>query len=79
MEEFEIMTSIKKVIDYSSLNYFDVLDLPCDVFQLMLKNSIIDELNKTDEGRKYLADCKRLQTQQPDIENLSKQFQIKQG
>ena len=50
------------------------MDLPCDVFQSMLKNSIVEEYNQTQEGRDYLAKCKRLQTTTLDEEALHKKF-----
>lgn len=63
----EIMPSIKAVIDYSGMNYEQVLDLPIDTFQIMLKNYIVEKLKQTDEGRQYLADCERLQASEPDM------------
>ena len=43
------MPSIKRVMDYSHLNYYEVLNLPCDVFLLMARNSYIDELKSLAE------------------------------
>ena len=64
------MPSINRVIEYSGLDYNRVLKLPCDVFQLMLKNSIVKELNETEEGREYLSKCERLNTTTMDIKAL---------
>lgn len=64
------MPSINRVIEYSGLDYRKVLKLPCDVFQLMLKNSIVKELNETEEGREYLSKCERLNTTTMDIKAL---------
>lgn len=64
------MSSIKDVIDYSGLDYEQVLDLPADVFLLMRKNKIIGELEKTEEGRKYLEDCKRFKVTECDTRSL---------
>lgn len=47
-------------MDYSRLNYFEVLDLPVDTYLMMLKNSVIDELNSSEEGREYLEKCERM-------------------
>lgn len=66
------MPSIHRVIDYSGLSYYDALDLPCDVFALMLKHSIIDDYNKTEAGREYLEKCKRLQQSDIDISAFRK-------
>ena len=66
------MPSIHRVIEYSGLSYYDALELPCDVFALMFKHSIIDEYNKTPEGREYLEKCKRLQQTEIDVSAFRK-------
>lgn len=68
------MQGIKDVMDYSKLNYFEVLDLPLDVFMLMKKRHFIDECNKTEEGKKYLADCERLTKTEIEYDKLKQQF-----
>jgi hypothetical protein len=68
------MSGIKDVIDYSKLDYHKVIKLPLDVFMMMRKNKVIDNCMKTEEGRKYLADCKRLNTTEPDY-NAIRKFQ----
>lgn len=62
-------------MEYSGLNYYEALELPCDLFQLMVKNSIIDELQQTKEGRQYLDDCKRLEATEPDMGSLQQLLQ----
>lgn len=68
------MPNVKRVMDYSRLNFNEVLELPCDVFKLMIRNSIIDELSKTEEGREYLQKCERLKQTKPDIAELRKRM-----
>ena len=63
------MPNIKRVIDYSGLDYHKVLELPVDTYLMMLKFSVIDELNQSDEGREYLKKCQRLQ--QTSIDKVS--------
>lgn len=70
------MSGIKDVIDYANLDYFKVLKLPLDVFMMMRKNKVINDCMQTEEGRKYLADCKRLNTTEPDYAAI-KRFQNK--
>lgn len=69
------MPDIRRVIQYSGLDYERVLELPADVFKLMLKNHIIDELNATEEGRQYLEDCERLQKTSPDEKAILQEIQ----
>lgn len=66
------MPSIRRVIQYSGLNYYEVLELPCDTFMLMNKNSIMDTLNSSEKGREYLNKVKRLNTTDTDIDELRK-------
>lgn len=66
------MPSIRRVIEYSGLTFYEVLQLPVDVFMLMVKNSYVDELQSTQEGREYLAKCKRLNTTEADRNGVSK-------
>lgn len=66
------MKEIKMVIDYSGLNYNQVLELTADCYALMRKNAIIDNLKQTEEGRKYLEQCNRINITEPDISALSK-------
>lgn len=61
------MPNIKRVMDYSRLNYFEVLDLPVDTYLMMLKCSVIDELNSSEEGRDYLEKCERLKQTSIDV------------
>ncbi len=66
------MPSIRDVIEYSGLDYESVLDLRADVFLLMRKNKVIDDLRKTSEGREYLEDCRRLSETRPNKSGLLK-------
>ena len=72
------MPSIKKVADYGNFSIHEALNLPCDMFLLMLKNSIIDEMNKTPEGKEYLAKCERLAVKEIDLDVLEKNFNVKE-
>ncbi|UVX70648.1 MAG: hypothetical protein [Bacteriophage sp.] len=68
------MPSIKKVANYGNFSIHDALDLPCDMFLLMLKNATIDDLMQTEEGRDYLAKCERLNNTSIDIDGLTETF-----
>lgn len=68
------MPSIKKVADYGNFSIHDALNLPCDMFLLMLKNATIDELMQTEEGREYLAKCERLNNTSIDLDSLLETF-----
>lgn len=64
------MPSVRAVVDYTGLNLYEVLDLPCDMFKLCLKHATIEKLSQTEEGRKYLADCERMKVTTPDFKAI---------
>ena len=66
------MPNLRKVMVYTGLNLHEALQLPVDLFQLSLKNYIIDDLNQTEEGRKYLEDCRRYSIEDADITSLER-------
>ena len=65
--EEALMPAIRRVIQYSGLDYRQVLELPTDVYLCMLRGAVIDELQATEEGRGYLATCERLHQTEPDM------------
>ena len=71
------MTMVQTVIKYSKLSYREVMQMPCDLFFLMKRNASIDALSRTEEGREYLKDCKRLETTTPDYEALRRRTEYK--
>ena len=66
------MPNLRKVMLYTGLNIHEALQLPVDIFQLSLKNYIIEDLEKTEEGRQYLADCRRYTMEDADIGSLER-------
>lgn len=66
----ELIPSIRRVIEYSGLDYYGVLELPCDLFLLMFKNSYVDGLRSTQEGRDYLDKCARMKITEPDYTGI---------
>lgn len=70
IDDFEIMPTLKMVMDYSGLNIHQALELPCDMYRLVVKNATIEKLQQTEEGRKYLADCERMKKTTPDFKAI---------
>lgn len=44
----------------------DALDMPVDLYMLCYKNSLVDRLMQSEEGRQYLEDCQRYRQTKPD-------------
>lgn len=66
------MPDICRVAQYGNLSYLEAKRLPCDEFALMRKHAFIHELQQTEEGQQYLADCERLKQTRPDLAKLRK-------
>lgn len=60
----------RTVIKFSGLSYLDVQNLPCDEFLLLYKNSVIEQMLSTEEGREKLRRIKRLTTKECDLKGL---------
>lgn len=56
------------------MTFSQALELPLDLFHLMLKNSVVAEYESTEEGREYLEKCDRMKQTQPDRAALRKKF-----
>lgn len=66
--------SIKAVSEYTGFNFSECLDLDCYTFKVLIKDSLINRLSKTNEGREYLEDCWLIRQTAPDRESLRKKF-----
>lgn len=53
------------------MSILEALELPVDLFALCVKNWTINELMQSEEGRKYLDDCKRLRQTKMDFDALN--------
>ena len=54
------------------MSILDALQLPVDMFALCYKNWAVDRLMQSEEGREYLADCKRLRQTKMDFEGFAR-------
>lgn len=66
--------SIKAVSEYTGFNFSECLELDCYTFKVLIKDSLINRLSKTNEGREYLEDCWLIRQTAPDRESLRKKF-----
>lgn len=66
-----MITLIHTVSEYSGLDFHETLDLPVDMFLLMYKQAVIANLNRTPEGKEYLAKCKRMSNTAVDMDAVN--------
>lgn len=65
-----IMSSANLVSDFTGLNLNEVLELPHDVFVLILRNSIVKKLSSTEKGRESLRLWEIYNTTEPDYAKI---------
>lgn len=69
-----MQSNINLVCMYTNLNYESALNLPFDMFALILRNAYIEKLMQSESGIKQLEDYKRLNTTEADIDGLKRMF-----
>lgn len=69
--DYEISTwDLKLISQYTGLNFNEVYDLPYGLYLLYLKESWINNLKQTDEGKQFLKDLWRLQQTKADLNSI---------
>lgn len=77
---YTILTRPEKlVMDYCHINIYEVQEMEIDIYLFFLREAMIFENSQTEEGRKYLKDCFRMEQTKPDREGLRERFGKKGG
>lgn len=77
---YTILTRPEKlVMDYCHINIYEVQEMEIDIYLFFLREAMIFENSQTEEGRKYLKDCFRMEQTKPDREGLRGRFGKKGG
>ena len=72
---YTILTRPEKlVMDYCHINIYEVQEMEIDIYLFFLREAMIFENSQTEEGRKYLKDCFRMEQTKPDREGLRERF-----
>lgn len=66
--------AIKKVSDYSSLNFSDCMELDIYTFAVLLRDAFVYNLKQSQEGRDYLEECYLFKQTKPDRKKLRERF-----
>ena len=69
----------KLVMDYCKLNIYEIQEMEIDVYLYYMRQAMIFENSQTEEGRKYLKDCWRMEQTSPDRGKLREKFGKKGG
>lgn len=73
--EQELTTNLgdlKAIADYSGVNLASVLDLPYSQYKAYQHDSWIDNMRRSEEGRKFLETCWRLKQTSADEQAVNK-------
>ena len=62
------------VSHYTGLSFNEVVELDCYTFKVLVRDSFIERMSETKEGRDYLEDAYYLTLTAPDKGSLRKHF-----
>lgn len=62
------------VSEYTGLSFNEVVELDCYTFKVLVKDSFIEMMSRTKEGREYLEDAYYITLTAPDKKSLRKHF-----
>ena len=67
------------MIDYTGLNIWEVQELDLDLYLFFMREAFIHEMNQTEQGREYLANCWRIPQTEPDRKAIREKFKRRGG
>lgn len=72
---YKLLTRPEKlVMDYCNIDIYEVQEMEIDIYLFFMREAMIFENSKSEEGREYLKDCWRMEQTKPDREGLRKKF-----
>ena len=69
----------KLVMDYCHIDIYEVQEMEIDAYLFFMREAMIFENSKTEEGREYLKNCWRMEQTKPDREGLRRKIKRKGG
>ena len=62
------------VSEYTGYNFIEIEDLNVLEYWLLLRDAVVYNCSQTEDGRKYLDDCWRMEQTEPDRQGLREHF-----
>lgn len=59
---------------YTGMSFSELMQTDCITFKMLLRDSFIDKMRQTEEGRDYLETCWLAKQTEPDRAGLRKNF-----
>lgn len=66
-------------MDYCHIDIYEVQEIEIDVYLFFLREAMIYENSQSEEGRKYLKDCWRMEQTKPERGKLREKYGQKRG
>lgn len=77
---YEVLTRPEKlVMDYCHINIYEVQEMEVDIYLFFLREAMIFNNMQSEEGRKYLKDCWRMEQTRPERAKLREKYGKKKG
>lgn len=61
-------------MDYLHINIFQVQELPVDIYLYFMREAYITKLAGTEDGKKYLENCWRIEQTKPERQKIRENF-----
>lgn len=72
---YDLVTRPEKlVMDYCHINIYEVQEMEIDIYLFFLREAMIFENSKSEEGREYLRNCWRIEQTKPDRQKLREKY-----
>ena len=72
---YEVNTLEEKTVsEYTGYSFDEVEDLTVLEYWLLLRDALVYNCSQTEDGRKYLEDCWRMEQTEPDRQGLRDHF-----
>lgn len=66
----QVTSEQKRMINYANCSLFELLNLPLTIYLLIKKDSWIESMNATEDGREALKDFWRLGQTKADLKKI---------
>lgn len=66
-------------MDYCNLNIAEIQELQIDTYLFFMREAMVYENSKTEEGREYLKNCWRIEQTKPDRKAIRDKIKNQKG
>lgn len=67
------------IAEYAGLSFYEIINLNICEYMQLRRDAYVYSLNRTEEGRKYLKNAKRMEQTEPERDKLREKYGKKGG